>query len=289
MSGGLLDIPGWFFEKTPFGPGTSLGIKIQKKVTERRSAFQQIEIYDTDRVGRMLVLDGVIQLTEFDEFSYHEMFIHVPMNCHPDPKSVLVIGGGDGGMVRELVKYDCLERIDMCEIDKDVVDLSIEHLPFTASGLNDPRVGLYYEDGAQFIRERPGEYDLILVDSSDPIGPAEVLFRREFYEGLKSALKPEGAAVCQCETIFFYLPLIKKVVESVRDLYPRLQYMNTLVPTYPTGMIGMLVNSLGPDYQKPARIIPDSILQTLKYYSPAVHEAAFQLPRFAAEELGLES
>jgi spermidine synthase len=279
--------PGWFFEKTPFDKGTSLGVKIVRKVIEQRSLFQNIEIYDTVDLGRMLVLDAVIQLTEFDEFSYHEMFIHVPMMSHPNPKSVLVVGGGDGGMVRELVKYPNLERIDMCEIDGGVVELSKQYLPFTSSGLSDPRVTVCIEDGAKFIGEHKGEYDLILVDSSDPIGPAEVLYKRAFYEGVKGALKSGGAALCQCETIFLFLPLIKTFVDSLDGLFARLQYMNTLVPTYPSGMIGQLVCSLGPDFSAPIRELPDGIARTLRYYTPEVHKAAFHLPRFAARELNL--
>ncbi|KXK35842.1 MAG: polyamine aminopropyltransferase [Candidatus Omnitrophica bacterium] len=281
------EFPGWFFEKTPFEKGTSLGVKIRSKVVEEKTPFQFIEVYDTEDLGRMLVLDGVIQLTEFDEFSYHEMFVHVPMMSHPDPKSVLVVGGGDGGMVRELVKYSCLERIDMCEIDGGVVELSKRYLPFTSSGLSDPRVRVFLEDGAVFIGNHPGEYDLILVDSSDPIGPAEVLYKRPFYEGIKSALKPGGAALCQCETIFFYLPLIKSFIQAINDLYPVLQYMNTLVPTYPSGMIGQLVCSLGPDFSQPIREPAPDIQETLRYYTPQVHRAAFHLPCFAARELAL--
>lgn len=281
------EFPGWFFEKTPFEKGVCLGVKIKNKVAEEKSAFQFIEVFDTYEYGRMLVLDGVIQLTEFDEFSYHEMFVHVPMQSHPDPKSVLVVGGGDGGMVRELVKHDCLERIDMCEIDGGVVEISKRYLPFTASGLSDPRVKVYLEDGAVFIQNHQRQYDLILVDSSDPIGPAEVLYKRPFYEGIKGALREGGAALCQCETIFYYLPLIKSFVSAIRDLFPRMQYMNTLVPTYPSGMIGQLVCSLGPDYTEPVRDLPAKTADTLRYYSPEVHRAAFHLPRFAAKELSL--
>lgn len=277
----------WFYEKTPFDRGTSLGVKIVRKIVEKRSAFQTIEMYDTVDLGRMLVLDGVIQLTEFDEFSYHEMFVHVPMNSHPNPKSVLVVGGGDGGMVRELVKYPGLERIDMCEIDGDVIELSKEHLPFTSSGLSDPRVTLYVEDGAVFIENHKREYDLILIDSSDPIGPAEVLYKRAFYEGVKGALKEGGAALCQCETIFFFLPLIKNFISAVRDLFPRLQYMNTLVPTYPSGMIGQMVCSLGPDFSAPVHTPPEDVAKGLRYYTPNVHRAAFHLPAFAEREMGL--
>jgi spermidine synthase len=285
----MFNIPEWFFEKTPFGKSHTLGVKIKERLLATHSDFQEIEIYDTVEFGRMLVLDGVIQVTEFDEFAYHEMFVHVPMCSHPNPKSALVIGGGDGGMVRELVKWDCLERIDMCEIDKGVVDAAFEFMPFTASGLKDPRVTLYYEDGAKFVREHQGEYDLVLTDSSDPIGPAEVLFERPFYEGLCMALKPDGVAVSQCETFYFYLPVIKGLVDVVKDIYPRLQYLNTLVPTYPSGMIGLLFcsKSAKADYSRPLRDVSEKYASTLRYYTPRIHQGAFMLPAFAERGIGL--
>jgi spermidine synthase len=281
-------VDGWFFESTPFDDGVSLGFRVDEVLLETQTDFQNLKILRNSRFGRILVLDNVIQVTESDEFSYHEMFVHVPMNSHPDPKRVCVVGAGDGGILRELIKYDSIERIDQCEIDGGVIEASKDHLPFTASGYEDPRVNVYVEDGAKFIEEHKGEYDLILVDSSDPIGPAEVLFRRAFFEGMKAGLRENGVAITQCETIFYFLPLIKQVIESVRDLYPRIQYMNTLVPTYPSGMIGQLVCSLGPDLSKPVRRLPEEIQSALKYYSPEVHEAAFKLPAFAARELPLD-
>ena len=275
----------WFREKTPFEGGRSLGIRIRQKLVEKRSAFQKIQIYDTASVGRMLVLDDVIQLTEADEFPYHEMFVHPAMNVHPDPKAILVVGGGDGGVLREVIKYKSAERIDICEIDGDVIDLSKQYLPFTACGYDDPRVKVYVEDGADFMKRMKGTYDLILVDSSDPIGPAEVLFKQEFFETLKTALKPRGAVLTQCESIFLHLHIIEGVVSSTRQLFKHVEYMNVLLPTYPSGMIGLMVCSEGPVYSKPRRAIPGEIQQTLKYYTPEVHKAAFTLPRFAAQRI----
>jgi spermidine synthase len=275
----------WFLEKTPFDAGTKLGVKVKRKLFEKRTAFQFLEVYDTERLGRMLVLDGVIQVTEFDEFGYHEMFAHVPMNVHPDPRSVLVVGGGDGGVVRELIKYDTLEEIHLCEIDGDVIQASREFLPFTSSGLDDPRVKVFVEDGNEFLADRRSVYDLILVDSSDPIGPADVLFKRPFFERLKAALKEGGAAITQCETIYLFLPLVREVIQLVRDLFPRTQYMNILMPTYPSGMIGQLVCSCGPDFSRPVREITKEIQDSLQYYTPAIHRSAFSLPRFAERAL----
>ena len=275
----------WFLEKTPFDAGTRLGVKVKQRLFEKQTDFQFLEVYETERLGRMLVLDGVIQVTEFDEFGYHEMFAHVPMNAHPDPRSVLVVGGGDGGVIRELVKYETLEEIHLCEIDGDVIEVSKELLPFTAVGLEDPRVKVFVEDGNEFLANRKNRYDLVLVDSSDPIGPADVLFKRPFFERLKAALKEDGAAITQCETIYLFLPLVREVIQSVRDLFPLTQYMNILMPTYPSGMIGELVCSRGPDFSRPIREIPKDIQDGLRYYTPAIHQSAFTLPRFAEQEL----
>jgi len=275
----------WFREKTPFEGGRSLGIRIKQKLVEKRSKFQKIEIYDTVSVGRMLVLDDVIQLTEADEFPYHEMFVHPAMNVHPDPKSILVVGGGDGGVLREENKYPGAQRIDICEIDGDVIELSRQYLPFTACGYDDPRVKVYVEDGADFMKRMKGAYDLILVDSSDPIGPAEVLFKPEFFETCKLALKPDGAILTQCESIFLHLHIIENVTAACCKLFTHVEYMNVLLPTYPSGMIGQMVCSQGPAYAEPKRQIPAAIQQTLKYYTPALHKAAFTLPRFAEQKI----
>jgi len=275
----------WFHEKTPFEGGRSLGIKYKSKLVEKQSKFQKIEIYDTVSVGKMLVLDDVIQLTEADEFPYHEMFVHPAVNVHPDPKAVLVVGGGDGGVLRELIKYKGLERIDICEIDGDVIELSKQYLPFTACGYDDPRVKVYVEDGADFMRRMKKSYDLILVDSSDPIGPAEVLFKSEFFQTVKNALKPKGVLLTQCESIFLHLHIIEGVVKATAEMFKHVQYMNILVPTYPSGMIGLMVCSKGPQYHKPRVEIPAEIQETLKYYTPEAHKAAFVLPRFAAQRI----
>ena len=281
----MLQAPGWFFEDTPSDSGRSLAVRVTRKLAEQQSQFQKIEIYDTESVGRMLVLDNIIQLTESDEFAYHEMFVHVPMNAHPAPESALVIGGGDGGILRELNRYAGLQRIDSCEIDDDVIQLSKQYLPFTACGFDDPRVSVHVADGAEFARNSPGAYDLILVDSTDPIGPAEVLFQRPFFETLSNALKPGGVVVTQCMAIYLHLNMIRNLIDAIRPLFARMQYMNVLVPTYPAGVIGLMVCSSGADFSKPIRPLDPAIAQNLKYYTPAIHSGAFALPRFAEQAI----
>ena len=178
-------------------------IKVDKQLVTKKSKFQRIDIFESKEFGRFLTLDGFMMLTEKDEFIYHEMIVHIPMAVKNDAKKILVIGAGDGGTVRELVKYDSIERIDMVEIDKEVVDICREYLPKTACKLDDPRVNLYYEDGLKFVRSKTNEYDIVIVDSTDPFGPGEDLFTREFYGNCYNALKEDGILVNQHESPYY--------------------------------------------------------------------------------------
>jgi spermidine synthase len=273
----------WFQDCIEFGHGCTLSIKIKNVLYRSRSRFQEIAILETEKMGRLLVIDGVTMLTEFDEFAYHEMISHVPLLVHPKPSRVLVIGGGDGGTVREVLKHPEVEAVHLCEIDEGVVKASREYLPSLASGLDDPRVKIFYEDGAKFVAERPGSYEIIIVDSTDPVGPGQVLFQELFYRDMKKALTGQGIAVTQCESLYLHRPVIEGVYAFARKLYPKLGYYYTLVPTYPSGMIGFFfcskkLDPLGEINEKRA-----AGLQGLRYYSPELHKAAFALPRFAGE------
>jgi spermidine synthase len=178
-------------------------IKIQKQLLSMQSEFQQIDIFDSPEFGRFLTLDGLIMLTEKDEFIYHDMIVHVPMAVNPAIKNVLVIGAGDGGTVRELTRYPSVAHIDLVEIDKMVVDVCMEYLPNTAGCLTDSRVHLHFEDGLRFVRSRVSEYDLIIVDSTDPFGPGEGLFTKEFYGNCHKALREDGILVNQHESPYY--------------------------------------------------------------------------------------
>ncbi len=170
----------WFAEKLELQKGSSLAVKIKEQLYSGKSKYQAIDVFVTEMYGRMLVIDGVIMLTESDEYAYHEMIVHVPMQSHKRPQRVLVIGGGDGGCIREIVKYKEVKEIHLCEIDKEVVNISKKYLPGIASGYDDPRVTVYYEDGSVFLKEKRDRYDVIIVDSTDPIGPGKALFTKEF-------------------------------------------------------------------------------------------------------------
>lgn len=272
----------WFLE---LYNGQANAIKIKKHLFSRKTEFQQIDIFETEDCGRMLVLDGFVQATEFDEFAYQEMLTHIPMFSHPDPRNVLVIGGGDGGVLREIAKHECVENIDICEIDEGVINASREYLPSMACGFDDPRVNIRIADGSVFVKERPKYYDVIIVDSTDPFGPGEALFNEQFYRGMRDALKGNGIIATQAESMYLHLPIITRLVRTTKTLFPVCGYAFMLVPTYPNGTIGTCVGSMGPDVTKPCRKPSDAFAEKLRYYTPDVHEGAFKLPRFCAEAL----
>lgn len=272
---------GWFSEICPMWEGVALSLQVEEVLYSKKSRYQQIDLYQTRSHGKMLVLDGIIQLTERDEFGYQEMMAHLPLFAHPCPEQVLVIGGGDGGVLREIGRHPGVKRIDFCEIDSQVIEVAREYLPGLACGFDDPRVKIHIRDGSEFVRETPQTYDVIIVDSSDPVGPGEALFEKPFYQGLMQALKPGGLVATQGESFFLHQDCVENLIRITRELFPVQGYANILVPTYPGGHIGICLGSLGPELVRPARDIPESIQEQLKYYSAAVHEAAFVLPRFA--------
>lgn len=210
----------WFTEDHT--KDVKFSIRVDKQLYTGESKFQKIEVLSTPEFGRVLVLDGFIMLTEKDEYIYHEMMVHVPMAVNPDIKNVLVIGAGDGGTIRELVRYKSIEKIDMVEIDEQVVRVCKSYLPFTAGKLGDDRVNIKYEDGLKFVRTKSDEYDLIIVDSTDPFGPGEGLFTKEFYGNCYKALKDNGILVNQHESVYYdsYQDEVKKTHARIKAHFP---------------------------------------------------------------------
>ena len=272
----------WFHDSIDFAPGCSLRVRIKEVLYRSRSKYQDISVLETEKMGRILVIDGITMLTEFDEFSYHEMISHVPLFVHPNPSKVLIIGGGDGGVVREALKHPEVDLVHLCEIDKKVVDACREFLPSVASSLDDPRVEIFYQDGAKFIAKQRGFYDVIIVDSTDPFGPGRILFQKAFYSHMKRALTRQGIAVTQCESIFLHQGVIQGVFAFARKLFPVINYYYTLVPTYPSGLIGFFFCSLDRDPLQDFEEKRVKRMKNLRYYTPEIHRASFVLPRFAA-------
>ena len=273
----------WYHDSLESSYGLQTSIKIKGVLCNYRSKWQEIVIFETEKLGKMLVLDGITMLTEFDESAYHEMIVHVPLLTHPSPSAVLVIGGGDGGTVREIIKHPEVELVHVCELDEEVVKACRKHIPSLASSFDDPRVKIFFEDGARFVKDHRGTYDIIIVDSTDPIGPGEILFQRPFYSDMKNALKNDGIAVTQCESMYLHREVISKISSFSSEIYPLVNYYYTLVPTYPSGIIGFFFNSLKWDPQKDFSTQRAEKLHGLRYYSKDIHTAAFILPRFGAE------
>ncbi|KAI5679185.1 hypothetical protein M9H77_10135 [Catharanthus roseus] len=282
-------IPGWFSEISPMWPGEAHSLKVEKILFQGKSDYQDVMVFQSSTYGKVLVLDGVIQLTERDECAYQEMITHLPLCSIPNPKKVLVIGGGDGGVLREVARHSSVEQIDICEIDKMVVDVSKQFFPDVAVGYDDPRVTLHVGDGVAFLKAVPeGTYDAIIVDSSDPIGPAQELFEKPFFETVARALRPGGVVCTQAESIWLHMHIIEGIVANCRQIFKgSVNYAWTTVPTYPSGVIGfMLCSTEGPsvDFKNPINPIDkddSSFKRPLKFYNSEIHSAAFCLPSFA--------
>jgi spermidine synthase len=225
-------------------------------------------------------------LTERDEFVYHEMISHVPLVAHPNPKHTLIIGGGDGGTVREILKHTNIEKIDLVEIDNEVIDSCIQYLPNISHGLNDPKVQIFIEDGIKFIEEKHNIFDLIIIDSTDPIGPAEGLFETKFYSSVYKALKSDGIMVTQSESPFQDKNLWSKIYKDISSVFPMAFSYLAYIPTYPSGMWSFTIGSksVHPVNDMRNDVATDLSLKTL-YYNPSVHKSAFSLPNFLHSEL----
>jgi spermidine synthase len=273
----------WFHDSMEMAHGCGMSIRIKDVLCQYRSEFQEITILETEKLGRMLVLDDITMLTEYDEFAYHEMIVHVPLLVHPKPSRILVIGGGDGGAVREILKHPEVEQVHVCEIDEEVIKVCREFLPSLASCFDDRRVKVLHEDGAHFVTRHPHSYEVVIVDSTDPVGPGQILFQRQFYEDMKGALSEDGIAVTQCESMYLHQDVIKGVASFAREVYPKVGYYYTMVPSYPSGVIGFFFCSLKYDPLTAPSQERATQLRDLKYYTPDLHRAAFTLPRFAAD------
>lgn len=267
------------------GPSFGFTVETTEHLYSARSPYQQIDIYQTAHCGKLMLLDGIIQFTEYDEFAYQEMLAHLPLFAHPCPERVLVIGGGDGGILREIAKHDCVKRIDLCEIDAMVIEAAKKFVPSMSCGFDDPRVAVHIADGSKFVADKDSEYDVIIVDSTDPVGPGESLFNAEFYSKMKRALKPDGVIASQSESIYLHPAVIKRLMRINLDLFGSYNYALMLVPTYPTGTIGASVVSCSRDVKNPVREPDASMLAKLRYYTSAIHRASFVLPKFAEDFL----
>ncbi len=276
----------WFTEQHT--AGVNFSIRVDRQLFTAQSEFQRIDVFESKEFGRFLTLDGFMMLTEKDEYIYHEMMVHVPLAVNPSAKKVLVIGAGDGGVIRELTRYATIEHIDMVEIDELVVEVCRKYLPLTACCLDDPRVHITYQDGLKYVRTKENEYDLIIVDSTDPFGPGEGLFTKEFYGNCYKALNENGIIVNQHESPFYHDDAIamqrahKRIVES----FPISKVYQAHIPTYPSGhwLFGFASKKYHPikDFNGTKW---NALGLGTKYYNTQLHVGSFALPNYVEELL----
>jgi spermidine synthase len=269
----------WYTEKQTESFGITA--KIKETLITEKTDFQDLAIIDTEQFGRMLVLDGMVMTTEKDEFVYHEMVAHPVLFTHPNPKHVLVVGGGDGGVIREVLKHPSVEKAVLVDIDGKVIEYSKKFLPSIAGWLDDPRVEVIVNDGYLHIHENKNTYDVVMVDSTEPVGPAVQLFERGFYAAIYAALKDDGIFVAQTDNPWFKADLIRQVQKDVGEIFPitRLYWAN--IPTYPSALWTFTMGSKTHD---PLKVDETQIPELdTKYYSPRLHKAAFALPKFVEQ------
>lgn len=264
---------------------------VERMLHEVRTEHQHLVIFQNAVLGKVMALDGVIQTTEADEFIYHEMLTHVPLLAHPAPRRVLIIGGGDGGILREVAKHRGVEHITMVEIDGSVVAMCKEHFPgHSAGAFDDPRLKLVIDDGMNFVANTTERYDVIISDSTDPIGPAEVLFSENFYQACHRCLHEGGVMVAQNGTPFLQLDEVRTTASRMSGLFADWHFYLSAVPTYIGGVMTLAWGSKDTtlrrqDAETLAQRYSDTGIQT-RYYTPELHAAAFALPRYVLEAIG---
>jgi len=266
----------WFSEYVT--PGHALTLRVVETLFVGRSPFQEVAVLKTADFGHMLVLDGLVQTTERDEHIYHEMIAHVPLVAHAGPSRVLVVGGGDGGTVREVLRHPCVTHVDLCEIDAVVIEQSRLHLPTIACGLDDPRVHVHVADALEFVKQAKGQYDVVIVDSSDPVGPGEGLFSAAFYGDVRAALRPGGVVAVQTESPFAMQAQMERAYRYLFQVFAEVHPYLGVVPSYPGAQWSWaLCRDAGGVGPTRFGVLPALEEQT-RYYNEAVHRAAFALP-----------
>ena len=262
--------------------------RVDKLYFEKKTDHQHLVIFENAVFGRVMALDGIIQTTQADEFIYHEMMTHVPLFSHGQARDVLIVGGGDGGILREVCKHTEVERITQVEIDAQVIDMCREYLPGHSNGaFDDQRVNVVVDDGMNYVSSLSGQFDIIISDSTDPIGPGEVLFTRDFYQACQQALKPGGILVTQNGVVFLQPDEITSTARHLNGIYTDSYFYAASVPTYVGGIMTFAWASDEPAYRQMSlealqSRFHDSGIKT-RYYNPSIHRASFALPQYVIE------
>jgi len=263
-----------FFEREPYSP-IEYAYKVEKVLYKEKSKYQEILVVENPYFGKMLILDGIVQLTERDEFFYHEMLTHVAMHAHQNPRCIAVIGGGDGGVIREALKHNTVEKVYFVEIDEEVVNISKRYFPGLSSGIDDPKVELRIMDGADFIKKCSDSIDVIIVDSTDVIGFARSLFTEDFFSAVIRALKPEGIFVTHCESLHFHLDVVIEVQQILKKAFPIVDLYTAPIASYPGNWWAFSIGSKAP---KPRDMSRPHEIET-RYYDDEIHKQAFLTPK----------
>lgn len=268
---------------------TGLTVGINKVLFSEQTPYQKVEVLETDTWGNLLTIDGMVMLSEQDEFVYHEMLVHPVMVAHPNPERVLIIGGGDGGTAREVLRHASVKKVDLVEIDEAVVRASKLHLP-QVGAWDDVRLNVLFTDGIDFVKNVSEKYDVIIIDGSDPIGPAEGLFEQDFYQYCYNALSEDGVLASQTESpwVESYHSSIKKVFNALENIFEYSSMYLVYIPLYPTGMWSMAYASkqkrpLAASVLEASEKFHSTHLDSLKYYNRDIHSAAFALPGFVSD------
>ncbi len=263
-------------------PFASFTLEATEILYEGKSAYQDIIVADTEQFGRVLVLDGVFQTSVAEEWVYHEMITHIPLSVHPNPKRVLIIGGGDGGAAREVLKHASVEKLELCEIDGEVVRVAKEYFPTIAKALLEepPALEVHIGDGIAKVQESKDLYDVIIVDCSDPIGPGEGLFTEAFYRDAFAALKEDGVFVQQTESPYFHASLVHDCFRAIQKFFPFTRLYCAAIPLYPSGLHCFTIGSKKVDPLQDGRKIE---VGNTRYYNEGIRRSAFVLPNFVKE------
>jgi spermidine synthase len=279
----------WFSERNDMWSWMTLCLEVKQVLRHLQSDFQDILVFESTDFWNVLILDGVIQFTERDQHSYQEMLAHTPLSLVNNPENVLIIGWWDGWVLREVLKHESIKQVTLCDIDKDVIEASKDFFPDMPSGFHDSRAKIVVNDGANFIEWVNNTYDSIIVDSSDPIGPAESLFVKGFYQQLEKKLSPKGSIAIQWESLFLHQQLAQELQENMWDIFKYTWYAQVHVPTYPGGNIWLLVCSNSCNPREPLQDPNLKREKQLRYYSPEMHRASFVLPKELEAKLNVQN
>ncbi|MEW6649852.1 MAG: polyamine aminopropyltransferase [Chloroflexota bacterium] len=273
----------WFSEQ--LHPFYKKSLRVKALLADEQTTYQRIQVLECDFFGKTLILDGIIQLTERDNAGYHEMITHVPLLAQGAPRRVLIVGGGDGGSLQQVLKHPTVEEAVVCELDQRVVEISRQYFSAFGDAWTDPRARLVIQDAFTYLEGAHEKFDVIISDTTDPVGMAERLFSEEFYRLMTAALNPGGAIATQCEQMFFDTQLIVDIYRFARSLTRCPSYYHALIPTYPGGGIGFMYLSDTPWTEGLKREYPPG----MQYLNREVHQAAFALPEFFRRILQAET